>query len=131
MRKAVNDARITRVNGCRSLFAVIASACMIATSSGQDVNDLKLKNYRPESIYKIPVTNVTRAKYPAIDMHTHVYGRTDEEIERWIKAMDACGIEKSIVFTGASGERFDNLMKMYSKYGDRFELWCGFDYTRI
>jgi predicted TIM-barrel fold metal-dependent hydrolase len=95
----------------------------------QGIDDLKLRDYRPESIYKVPVTNVAMAKYPAIDMHTHVYGRNDNEIARWIKAMDACGIEKAIVFTGATGERFDTLMKLYSKYGDRFELWCGIDYT--
>lgn len=98
-------------------------------SQGQDVNELKLKDYRPKSIYNIPVTNVAKAKYPAIDMHTHVYGRTNDEIVRWIQTMDACGIEKAVVFTGATGTRFDDLVKLYSGYGDRFELWCGFDYT--
>ena len=114
----------------KTLFPVIVLSISGSISSqGQGVNDLKLKDYRPKSIYNIPVTNVLKAKYPAIDMHTHVYGRTDEEIAAWLKAMDACGIEKSIVYTGATGTRFDDLVKMYSKYGDRFELWCGFDYT--
>jgi len=111
------------------LLVTVLSVFGIMPSMGQDVNDLKLTDYRPKSIYNIPVTNVVKAKYPAIDMHTHVYGRTDEEITRWIKAMDACGIEKSIVFTGATGTRFDDLVKLYSKYGNRFELWCGFDYS--
>ena len=62
-------------------------------------------------------------------MHTHVYGRNDQAIAQWIKAMDACGIEKAIVFTGATGARFDTIVKMYAKYGNRFELWCGFDNT--
>lgn len=114
----------------KTLFSVIVLSILGSMlSRGQDVNDLKLKDYRPKSIYNIPVTDVARAKYPAIDMHTHVYGRTDEEIVRWIKAMDACGIEKSIVFTGATGTRFDDIVKLYSSYGNRFELWCGFDYT--
>ncbi len=112
-----------------SFPSIVLSILVSMSSAGQDVDDLKLKDYRPKSIYNIPVTNVVKAKYPAIDMHTHVYGRTDEEIVRWIKAMDACGIEKSIVFTGATGTRFDDLVKLYSKYGNRFELWCGFDYT--
>ena len=129
MRNVLNESEMKRVNVYRSVFVVIAYLCIIVTSSGQNINDLKLKNYRPVSIYKVPVTNVTKAKYPAIDMHTHVYGRNDQEIAQWIKAMDACGIEKSIVFTGATGARFDTLVKMYSKYGNRFELWCGFDYT--
>ncbi|MBG0859932.1 MAG: amidohydrolase family protein [Bacteroidales bacterium] len=113
----------------RPVLAAVAISFTFFTCQAQDANDLKLKDYRPVSIYKIPVTNVTRAKYPAIDMHTHVYGKNDQSIAQWIKAMDACGVEKAIVFTGAAGPRFDTLVKMYSKYGDRFELWCGFDYT--
>ncbi|MDP4224418.1 MAG: amidohydrolase family protein [Bacteroidota bacterium] len=111
------------------ISAMIGLFLIAAPSPGQKVDDIKLKNYRPRSIYNIPVTNITKAKYPVIDMHTHVYSRNDREILQWIKAMDACGIEKSIVLTGATGVRFDTLMKMYSKYGDRFELWCGFDYS--
>ena len=129
MRKAVNEIKINRVNVYRSVFVAIASLCIIVTSSGQDVNDLKLKNYRPVSIYKVPATNIAKAKYPVIDMHTHVYAQNEEAIVRWIKAMDDCGIEKAIVFTGATGARFDALVKMYAKYGNRFELWCGFDYS--
>ena len=107
-----------------SLILLIPAIC-----HAQEIDDLKLKDYRPESIYNVPVSNISKARYPAIDMHTHVYGRNEKEIERWIRAMDECGIEKAIVFTGATGARFDTLMKMYSKYGNRFELWCGFDYT--
>jgi len=96
--------------------------------SAQDGKDILLKDYRPVSIYKIPVTDIAKAKYPAYDMHTHVYARDEASVQRWIRAMDDCGIEKSIVFTGATGARFDSIMDLYSKYSDRFELWCGFDY---
>jgi len=129
MKKVINEIINKRYNLLRSAIAVIASAFISFSCPGQDVDELKLKDYRPVSIFNIPVTNVAKAKYPAIDMHTHVYGRDHQSIQRWIKAMDACGIEKSIVFTGATGVRFDTLVKMYSRYGDRFELWCGFDYS--
>ena len=38
----------------------------------QDVNDLKLKDYRPVSIYKITQTEIKKAKHPVIDVHTHM-----------------------------------------------------------
>ncbi|MCJ7449469.1 MAG: hypothetical protein MUO72_17470 [Bacteroidales bacterium] len=129
MRKVANEIKINRVNRNRAVLVAFASLCINVTSSGQNINDRKLINYRPVSIYNVPVTNVTRAKYPAIDMHAHVYGQTDQDIARWIKVMDVCGIEKAIAFTGATGARFDTLVKMYSKYGNRFELWCGFDFS--
>jgi len=120
---------IKMINSYRSILGAVASLSVIITCHGQNVDDLKLKDYRPVSIYNIPVTEVERAKYQAIDMHTHVYGRDDRSIRQWKSVMDSCGIEKAIVFTGATGARFDTLVKMYASYGDRFELWCGFDYT--
>jgi predicted TIM-barrel fold metal-dependent hydrolase len=129
MENLPGETKIKRVNVSHSFFVAIVCLFIVEASYAQDVNDLLLRNYRPVSIYKIPVSNVIRAKYPAIDMHTHVYANNDQAIQRWIKAMDDCGIEKSIVFTGATGARFDTIAAIYAKYGNRFELWCGFDYT--
>ena len=112
----------------RSVMISIASVLAFSMSYGQNVNDLKLKNFRPVSIYNVPATSIVKAKYSVIDAHSHVYARTEEEIGQWIKAMDACGIEKAVILTGATGARFDSLVKVYSRYGNRFELWCGFDY---
>lgn len=129
MNNSIKKITGTRAGLIRLMMSFVVFMFLFLNSRGQNIDDLKLKDYRPVSIYKVPVTNVQKAKYPAIDMHTHVYGRTDEAIERWIKAMDECGIEKAIVFTGASGHRFDTIARRYAKYGNRFELWCGFDYT--
>jgi predicted TIM-barrel fold metal-dependent hydrolase len=129
MINKLDEIKISWVKADRLILTVITYLLIILNSSGQNVNDLKLKNYRPVSIYKVPVTNVARAKFPAVDMHTHVYAKDEKAIAKWIKAMDDCGIEKAIVLTGATGARFDTIAAMYSKFGTRFELWCGFDYT--
>jgi predicted TIM-barrel fold metal-dependent hydrolase len=95
----------------------------------QDPTQLKLKDFRPQSIFRIPVTNVKKAKFFAIDMHSHVFAKTDEEVAKWVKTMDEAGIEKTIILTGAVGSKFDSTYSTYSKFPDRFELWCGFDLT--
>ncbi|MGK7390093.1 MAG: amidohydrolase family protein [Candidatus Cyclobacteriaceae bacterium M2_1C_046] len=95
----------------------------------QTPDSLLLKNYRPKSIFHIPVTNITKAKYPVIDMHSHPYAQSEEELVRWIEIMDKVGIEKTIILTKASGTTFDSIYQVYAKYDNRFELWCGFDYT--
>ena len=92
-------------------------------------DNLLLKNYRPESIYKVPVTQIEKAKFPVIDMHSHPYAESLEEVDQWVRNMDAVGIEKTILLSHATGAEFDSLYQVYSKYPDRFELWCGFDYT--
>jgi len=89
------------------------------------------KNYRPQSIFKVPQTEVLKAKYPAIDMHMHApRGNVDLEATcaDILKNMDACGVEKTILFCN-TGEQFDKLAAVFGKHPDRFELWCGFDFS--
>jgi uncharacterized protein len=98
-------------------------------SLGQDASQLLLKNYRPESIYKIPVTKIEKAAFPVIDMHSHDFAKNDKDVAEWVKIMDECGIAKTIILTEASGSKFDSIVQKYSRYKDRFELWCDFDYS--
>src|SRR5688500_13333378 len=107
---------------------LILGAC-ICQAQDQDVENLLLKNYRPRSIYKIPITKVTKAKYPNIDMHSHPYAKTDAELEQWVKTMDQVGVEKSVILAYTTGAKFDSIQAKYAKYGKRFEVWCGFDFT--
>lgn len=103
----------------------ILSVLLLATitaSAQDDVTTLKLKDYRPQSFYKIPITRITKAKYPVIDMHSHDYAKTDEDIDRWVRTMDSCGIEKSIILSGATGKRFDSIYDKYSRHKNRFLL---------
>jgi predicted TIM-barrel fold metal-dependent hydrolase len=90
---------------------------------------LLLKDYRPQSIYKIPITQIPKAKYPVIDMHSHPYAKTAQEIDQWVRTMDEVGVEKTIILTMTTGAQFDDIQKKYSKYPERFEMWCGFDFT--
>jgi predicted TIM-barrel fold metal-dependent hydrolase len=88
-----------------------------------------LKDYRPISIYKIPTTRVERAKFPVIDMHSHPYAKTAQEIDQWVKNMDEVGIQKTIILTMTTGKEFDEISRKYSGHGDRFEMWCGLDFA--
>ncbi len=90
---------------------------------------LLLSQFRPSSIYQVPETKVEQAKYPAIDLHSHPYASSVDEVERWVKVMDAKGIDKTVIMTYSTGARFDSIFNVYNKYPDRFILFCGFDYT--
>ena len=86
-----------------------------------------LKDYRPKSIYKIPVTEINKAKYPIIDMHSHPYAKNAQQIDEWIKNMDEVGVQKTVILTMSIGTEFDDIHRTYSNYPDRFEIWCGLD----
>lgn len=88
---------------------------------------LLLKDWRPRSIYKIPVTEVTKARYPVIDVHNHGVESADRTREI-VKSMDATGVERAVIFAGTGRpEEFERARAMYSGYPERFDLWCQFD----
>ena len=101
----------------------------LPTTESSDPKTILLKDYRPRSIYKVPVTQIEKAKFPIIDMHSHPEPKTDAEISTWIKNMDEVGVEQSIVLTMTTGKPFDEINAKYSKHPDRFEVWCGLDFA--
>lgn len=116
-------------------FLIIVFILLNGVSLGQDLSGeppaetLLLKNYRPESIYKLPDYKADRAKYSAIDMHSHAYPQSEEGIKEWVDTMKNNGIKKTIVLTKATGAKFDSLYSVYSEYGNFFEVWCGIDFS--
>lgn len=103
--------------------------CLFLTQCAVAQSDLLLKNYRPVSIYHTPHTEISKAAYPVIDMHSHDYAATQEEIARWVKTMDAVGIQKTVLLTYQTGNGFDSVVAKYKNFRDRFIFYCGFDYT--
>ncbi len=111
-------------------FAAILVIHFTNPICGQDnPKELLLKNFHPVSIYKIPATGISKARYPVIDMHSHPYAKSTEALDRWVKTMDAAGIDKTVIQTYTTGAEFDSLFRVYSRYPDRFILFCGFDYS--
>lgn len=124
--------RIFNIRSNLPVWLLILAVMILQASHavGQTPPDkLLLKNYRPQSIYKVPHTFIAKAKYPIIDMHSHAYANGPAEIAQWVRFMDEVGIDKTMILTASSGARFDSIHALYSKYPDRFEVWCGFDYT--
>ncbi len=99
------------------------------------MDSILVKDYEPASSLVTPVTKVETAKFPVIDIHSH----TDmseiadaEDVAAWVRTMDEVGVEKTIVFTGATGAEFDRQVELFlSKYPERFQLWCDLDTSNI
>jgi predicted TIM-barrel fold metal-dependent hydrolase len=122
--------QITQFMKVANFSGIIVAALMQSfslISFSQDVNNLKLKDYRPISIYKGPRTEIQKAKYRAIDVHSH--DNVDTDVDKLVALMDELGIEKRIILSYSTGARFDSIVDKYSRYKDRFDIWCGFDYT--
>ena len=115
--------------------AVIAfTAC---SSNMKENNDnanpgekILLKDFNPVVVDNLQKTEVLRAKFPIIDMHAHDYASSDEEIAEWVRVMDEVGVEHTaIMHCSWIGRPFEEVVKAYAPYKDRFRFWCCFDYS--
>ena len=109
----------------------LAFAGLAPCSYGQEAevsaDELRLKDYRPESVFRLPEHHPHEAKYSCVDMHSHPYESDPEAIRAWAERLEANNIEKVVILTYAHGEEFDRLYDLYTGISDRFEMWCGFD----
>ena len=88
----------------------------------------RLNEFRPKSVFNTTQTIVSRARFPVVDMHAHAWD-LKSDISEWVNRMDAANIEKTIVLTFETGEKFDAIVNQYKNYKNRFSLWCGLNYT--
>jgi predicted TIM-barrel fold metal-dependent hydrolase len=109
--------------------AVCLLALDVAAENPTSPDQILLKDYRPKSIYHIPEHHIDKAKFPVIDVHTHVYAGDDAAVEKWVKTMDEVGLEKSVILSGNVAEKFDTVVARFGKYPKRFQVWCGIDNT--
>jgi uncharacterized protein len=111
----------------KTLFTLFFIA-IISNLAAQKPDEILLKDYRPVSIYHNPTTNIQRASFPIIDMHSHNYVAA-KDLDDLVRMMDKMNIQKTIILSTQTGKGFDSVIEKYSHYPGRFEIWCGFDYT--
>ena len=68
---------------------------------------LLLKDYRPHSIYRVPETKLSKARFAVIDMHAHDHGKTEQELAAWVRTMDAA--DWRLYGLDLPAERFDGV----------------------
>src|SRR3954447_13402794 len=95
------------------LFTLICLSTSVHICVAQSTPDnLLLKNYRPVSIYKIPVTTTRKSNTPIIDLHSHAYAETEKELEAWVATLRKLKIEKTIMLSKSTGDKFDSIYQV-------------------
>jgi predicted TIM-barrel fold metal-dependent hydrolase len=87
-------------------------------------------DYRPKSTVVAPEHPVPRAKFPVVDIHSHL-GISTGNIDQTIKEMDALNLRVLVNLSGGSGERLRGLVDTIrgSKYPDRFRVFANVNWN--
>ncbi len=109
-------------------------------------DELRLTEFEPRSMLVVPEHPVARARYPVIDMHTHITGvfrRTpqpddplqgtpEQRLDRIVEWMDELNIQTLVNLTGGSAEGLESTMNTLVKpYEGRFVTCTTPDYTKF
>ena len=74
----------------------------------------------PLTLMRLPRTNITRAKYPAIDFHVHAGGLgTNEAYAGVIRLMDTIGVGALVNLNGGTGATLDATLKAGEPHKNR------------
>jgi predicted TIM-barrel fold metal-dependent hydrolase len=111
----------------RTLFVCLLLTAAWAT--GQQ--SITIEEYEPKSTLVVPGHEVTRARYPFIDVHNHQRGGPDGG-DRLVKEMDAMNMRIMVNLSGGYGERLKaSVAALKGKYPGRFAVFASMDFTGI
>jgi predicted TIM-barrel fold metal-dependent hydrolase len=85
---------------------------------------ITLPEFEPKSTLRVTETPVPRAKFPAIDVHTHLFGlsrKSDHALLQQIAAwMDECNLQTMVNVTGGNSETLPAIKEAFEPFGKKF-----------
>src|SRR3989442_7545722 len=80
-----------------------------------------IDEYQPKSTLVTKEHKIERAKFPFIDIHSHHWNPTPEEVDRLVKEMDTINLRVMVNLSGGTGEQLKKTVAMMKRrYPDRF-----------
>jgi predicted TIM-barrel fold metal-dependent hydrolase len=116
----------------------VAAGLALATApaAAQGSPDLLLRDFKPRAMLKVPVHEVERAAFPAVDVHNHVNdARKDDPpvpVADLLARMDRVNVKRIVILTGGWGEALQAVVdRMVKPHPERFTVFTEPDWSRV
>ncbi len=100
--------------GCILLFLSLRLTALVHAQIPVDIRELKLRDWEPKSMLVSRTTNVSKAKFPVIDVHNHLGGGkailTPERVSRYLSEMDSSGVQTVVNLDGGWDQRLEETL---------------------
>ena len=107
----------------------ISLAVIVLVCNGLAAQEMGFEEYNPKSTLVVPVHEVTKAKYPFVDIHSHQRSMSAQSLKGLVADMDAMNEAIMVNLSGGSGsklaESVDNIAK---NYPNRFVVFANVDF---
>ena len=104
--------------GCGVVLSATAEACRAVPPAAEAPRPapprLPLDDYQPRSTLQVPETRVERARFPAIDVHTHIatHGKLLAPAAEMLAVMDRRNVRAMVHVTGGYGENLAESVRL-------------------
>jgi predicted TIM-barrel fold metal-dependent hydrolase len=89
-------------------------------------------DYRPKSLLVVEEHPVPRARFPVVDIHSHV-APTPQTIDQIVKEMDSLNLRVLVIASSMMGDRLRQTLSTVqnSAHKDRFRVMTGIDFENV
>jgi predicted TIM-barrel fold metal-dependent hydrolase len=112
--------------------ALVAAAIAAQPAPAPTNGAMAIDEYDPKSMLVVPEHPRTKAKFPFVDVHSHQWNRTPEDVDKIVADMDRIGLAVMVNLSGGSGETLRKNIEMLSgRHPKRFVTFANIDFAAI
>ena len=118
--------------GALLLWPPPAQAQQQSTGAQKEQRIPSIEEYQPKSTLVVKEHKIERAKFPFIDIHSHHWNPTKEEVQKLVKEMDTINLQVMVNLSGGTGEGLKRTVAvMKGLYPDRFVVFANMNYDDL
>ena len=121
----------------RSVFLTFGTSIFVAVFAflplAAGAQTMSIEEYEPKSTLVVPSRIITRAKYPFIDIHSHIRGNPKPEaLKKMVGEMDALNLKVLVNLSGRNGTALAQIVKnTKGRYPNRFVVFANISFRGI
>src|SRR4029077_17924077 len=91
-----------------------------------------INEYEPKSTLVTKEHKIERAKFPFIDIHSHHWNPTAQQVDQLVKEMDTINLQVMVNLSGGTGEELKRTVAaMKGRYPGRFVVFSNMSYDDL
>lgn len=103
-----------------------------APLDGEEGRELSVRLFTPRSQLIVPRSDIRRARFPVVDVHTHFYYKlrhNQQALDDYLAAMDRNGIQICVSLDGRLGDQLDSHINfLWREHRNRFVIFANIDW---
>src|SRR5215472_17108860 len=119
-----------------AILAAVLLAWLHTSAAPQDPKKNQatptIEEYQPKSTLVTKEHKLERAKFPFIDIHSHHWNPTADEVDRLVREMDTINLRVMVNLSGGPGEQLrQTVATMKWRHPDRFVVFSNMSYDDL